>query len=658
MSEFDDFDNYDEKNFPRPEDTDFSRLINRAISRRSFLKTGASFSLTSFVTATGALAIDGLTNLGGVANAASAVEPTGKSSSAAMGFSPVAATSADTITLPPGYNWHVVARWGDPLFNDGVPFDQETRGTGASQELAFGDNCDGLSFYPTSEQTGILAVNNEYVNSELFAPDGFNTPDAVRKAKAAHGVSIVEIRLESGQWRIDKSSGYNRRITADTPMDITGPARGDALMQTASDPKGVVSLGTWNNCGSGATPWGTYLTCEENFNYYFGTNAESFQSTRRQRRYGLGGNGHRYNWHTFDDRFDIAKNPNEPHRSGWVVEIDPMDSSSTPKKRTALGRFKHENCEIVIDKSGHVVAYMGDDERGEYLYRFISNNKYIEGNTPANRNLLEEGTLYVARFNEADKDLKGTGEWIEISHGKNGLVEQTGFNSQAEVMIFAREAALKVQATTMDRPEWVAANPNKAEVFVALTNNTNRGNKPNSGGADTPVNGPNPRKGNPYGQVLRWVPDESSHLAKGFTWDLFVLAGNPAVHSEGLMAGSANVTPDNMFNSPDGLVFDNDGRLWIQTDGNYSDKDKFAGMGNNQMLCADTETGEIRRFMVGPVACEITGASWSADQRTMFVSIQHPGEKNKESHFPDGGISVPRSSVIAITRADGGVVGA
>ena len=641
MSHFDDF---DEINYPRPEKTDFSDIIDRAVSRRSFLKSGASFGVASLVVSAGTTGL-----LSSNANANTA---------ASMGFEAVGASTADTITLPPGYNWHTVARWGDPMFSKGVAFDQVTRGTGESQELSFGDNCDGMSLFQTGDDTGVLVVNNEYTNPGIFSPDGYETADAVRKAKAGHGVSVIEVKLESGQWKLVLDGRHNRRITADTPMDITGPARGDDLMKTAADPKGEVSLGTWNNCGNGRTPWGTYLTCEENFNFYYGTEEDGYVAPRRHRRYGVGAKGRNYNWHKFDERFDVAKHPNEAHRSGWIVEIDPMDPASSPKKRTAMGRFKHENCEIVIDKSGHVVAYMGDDERGEYLYKFISKDKYIEGNTPANKNLLEEGRLFVAKFSEADKDLKGTGRWIELSHGKNGIVKQTGFNSQADVMIFAREAALKVQATTMDRPEWVASNPHKAELLVALTNNKNRGKKPNSGGADTPVNGPNPRKGNRYGQILRWIPENEDHLSNNFVWDLFVLAGNPVVNPEGLDAGSENITPDNMFNAPDGLAFDADGRLWIQTDGNFSNKKHYEGMGNNQMLCADTSTGEIRRFMVGPVGCEVTGVTWNTDRTTMFVGIQHPGSKKTDSNFPDGGNSVPRSTVVAISRSDGGVIGA
>ena len=285
---------------------------------------------------------------------------------------------------------------------------------------------------------------------------------------------------------------------------------------------------------------------------------------------------------------------------------------------------------------------MGDDERGEFLYKFVSDGRYAEGGD--NSNLLESGRLFVAKFDEG-----GRGEWAELTP------ESTGMPSQAEVCIHARISASAVGATTMDRPEWVAANPMKAEVYCCLTNNKNRGKKPNAGGDATPVGGPNPRAGNLYGQIVRWRPAGGDHLATGFEWDLYVVAGNPTVHSDA-NAGSSNVTPDNMFNSPDGLGFDSLGRIWIQTDGKYSNKDGFAGHGNNQMLVGDPETGEIRRFMVGPNECEVTGFAWSADRKTVFVGIQHPGERGN-SHFPDGGDTAPRSAVIAIARDDGGLIG-
>ena len=286
---------------------------------------------------------------------------------------------------------------------------------------------------------------------------------------------------------------------------------------------------------------------------------------------------------------------------------------------------------------------MGDDERGEFIYRFVSAGRYAEGGD--NSNLLETGKLYAAKFAEG-----GRGEWAELTP------ESTGLASMAEICIHTRVAASAVKATTMDRAEWVAANPKKAEVYCCLTNNKNRGVKPNKGGDPTPVGGPNPRANNRYGQIVRWAPDGGDHLASAFSWDLYVVAGNPAVH-KGANAGSRNVTPENMFNSPDGLAFDANGMLWIQTDGNYTNAKGFAGQGNNQMLVGDPATGEIRRFMVGPRQCEVTGIEWSPDGRTMFVGIQHPGERGGDSHFPGGGDTAPRSAVVAITRDDGGVIG-
>ena len=607
--------------------TDFARLAGKALSRREFLGGSATLAASAFVMSTGL-----------------SRPLTALASASRFGFEAVAANTLDTVTVPKGYSWHVVARWGDPLWSHSVEFDQSTRGTGASQGLAFGDNNDGMTLF-SHRGRSILAVNNEYVNLEIiFGGKGSGRPanaDDVRKGKAGHGVSVVEIARRGGKWSIVKDSPYNRRITPDTPMEITGPGRGHPLLKTAADPAGTRSLGTWNNCGSGRTPWGTYLACEENFHSYFSSSDPDVKPGSELKRYGVTGDPG-YGWAVLDERFDIARHPNEPNRAGYVVEIDPLDPKSTPKKRTALGRFKHENAEVVLAANGRVVVYMGDDERGEFLYKFVSDGRYVEGGD--NAGLLETGTLYAARF--ADR---GRGEWLELTP------ESAGMASMAEVCVHTRIAASAVKATTMDRPEWVAANPGKAEVYCALTNNKDRGRKPNQGGDPTPVGGPNPRAANLYGQIVRWRPDGGNHLATGFAWDLYVVAGNPAVHG-GANAGSSNVNPENMFNSPDGIAFDRNGMLWIQTDGDYSNADGFAGQGNNQMLVGDPVTGEIRRFLVGPRQCEVTGIAWSMDRRTLFVGIQHPGEKG-DSHFPDGGDTVPRSAVIAVTRDDGGLIG-
>ena len=621
------FDAFDEQRRPPPAITAFDEICDRALSRRGFLGGAVAFSTAAFVMGTTSLT------------------PFPSRAASRIMFNPVAANALDIVTVPEGYSWHIAATWGDPLWSMGKPFDQKTRGTGVSQESAVGDNNDGMSFY-TDGDRHYLVVNNEYVNRSIMFGNRDSklpeTADDIRKGKAGHGVTVMEVAQRDGQWAIVTDSPKNRRITAETPMAITGPARGHDLLKTAADPSGTNVLGTFNNCGNGQTPWGTYLTCEENFNGYFSSSDPEIEITPEFYRYGIGKKDRGYKWAMADERFDISKHPNEPNRFGYVVEFDPMDPTSTPKKRTALGRFKHENAEVVLNADGHVVVYMGDDERGEFLYRFVSAQKFSAGGD--NSELLADGTLYAAKFHD---DM--TGEWLALTP------ETTGMASKADICIHTRQAASAVGATTMDRPEWVAAHPGRAEIYCALTNNKTRGKKPNRGGDATPAGGPNPRDANKYGQIIRWRPVNENHTSDQFQWDLFVLAGNPTVHKDAY-GGSANINAGNMFNSPDGLKFDSNGFLWIQTDGKYSNKGDFAGMGNNQMLVGDPATGDIHRFMVGPNECEITGLTWSRDKKTMFVGIQHPGERGN-SHFPDGGQSVPRSCIIAVTRDDGGLIG-
>lgn len=621
--------------------SDLETIVDKAISRRGFLRGGAT-TLGLFLAANP------------LAQAmAAATRPV---TSTLLGFSAVRASTADTFIVPEGYSAQPLISWGDPILRGAPAFDQSGTQSAAAQAAQFGDNTDGMSLFPLSEDRALLAVNNEYTNYQLlFAHQGdAMTADDVRKSQAAHGVSVFEVKQNAdGTWDYLNDSAYNRRITAYTEMELTGPAAGHDLVKTKADPTGTKVLGTFNNCANGQTPWGTYLTCEENFNGYFSSSDADIKLTAQQKRYGIKAKDRGYQWAKFDARFDLAKESQEANRHGWVVEIDPFDPTSTPKKRSALGRFKHENAALTINKDGQVVVYLGDDERGEHLYKFVSKDRYNANDMKANRNLLEDGTLYVARFNAAEGELKGKGEWVELTHGKNGLTKENGFEDQAAVMIFAREAATQVGATTMDRPEWVAVHPNNKTVFCTLTNNKHRGKKDGQ-----PVGGPNPRINNKYGQIVRWWPANEDHAAAEFDWYLMVIAGNPDVHSGNLYAGSSNISNENMFNSPDGLGFDDAGRLWILTDGKYSNKDDFAGMGNNQMLCADPESGEIRRFATGPIACEITGLTFSPDQRTMFVGVQHPGEKGKPSHFPAGGDSKPRSTIMVVRRNDGGIIGA
>ena len=322
---------------------------------------------------------------------------------------------------------------------------------------------------------------------------------------------------------------------------------------------------------------------------------------------------------------------------GYIVEIDPADPDSTPVKHTALGRFKHENAAYALAPDGRVVIYMGDDERGEFMYKWLSRDKYVPGGDTST--LLSQGQLSVAKFN-----IDMTGEWVALTPAATGM-------SEAEIAIFSRTAASKVGATTMDRPEWVAVNPRAIEGYCCLTNNKNRGVKPNAGGDDTSPNGPNPRAANNFGQIVRWRPSGDNHASNTFEWDLYVMAGNPNTQ-EGPYKGSANVNQGNMFNSPDGMMFDSTGIVWLQTDGDDSNEGEFEGMGNNQMLAGDPVTGEIRRFLTGPKGSEVTGLTWSSDKRTMFVGIQHPG-----APFPDGEGSLPRSSIVAIKRNDGALLG-
>ncbi|EPP5684336.1 PhoX family protein [Vibrio cholerae] len=619
------------------QESQFSEMIEAQLSRRHFLAGSAAVSAGAFLA------------LNPVASAVAA-----PATSNLLNFSAIPVSTEDKVIVPKGYKATPLMSWGDPIFTNAPEFDQSGKQDSKAQEKQFGDNTDGMSFFPISEDRGVLAINNEYTNYEyLFDHQGkAMTADDVRKAQAAHGVTIVEIIKRGNTWQIDREGQRNRRITAYTPMLVTGPAAGHDLLKTAGDPTGLNVLGTLNNCANGETPWGTYLTCEENFNGYFGSDDEQNKLTDQHKRYGVKTGESDYQWHKHDARFDVAKNPNEPNRFGWAVEIDPHNPNSTPLKRTALGRFKHENAALVINNDGHVVVYLGDDERGEHLYKFVSKHRYQAGNDQQNRNLLEEGTLYVAKFDINENELKGSGRWMELSFGKNGLTPENGFKDQAEVLIFARQAATQVGATTMDRPEWVAVHPDKKHVFCTLTNNKNRGKE------GQPVGGPNPREKNNYGQIVRWMPAQGDHTSDVFAWDLYLIAGNPTVHKGTLYAGSENISADNMFNSPDGLGFDAAGRLWIQTDGNYSNQGDFAGQGNNQMLCGDPITGEVKRFLTGPIACEITGLTFSPDHKTMFVGVQHPGEEAAPSHFPYGGTSKPRSTIMMITREDGGVIGA
>ena len=561
-----------------------------------------------------------------------------------LGFTGVPVSTADTLVVPPGYLAEILYAWGDPI-SDGPAFKPDASNSVDDQLRQAGMHHDGMHFFPlpagqTGSTHGLLAINHEYTDDGLLHPDGMLTwtAEKVRKSQAAHGVSVIEVRRDGDRWRVIRPSRYARRVTAATPMGIAGPAAGHAWMRTAADPAGRRALGTMSNCAMGYTPWGTYLTCEENVQFYFVNRSDSVPAL--QKRYGITARGGGYRWHEFDERFDAARHPNEPNRFGWVVEIDPFEPSRPPVKHTAMGRFKHEGAAVAVAPDRRVAFYMGDDERFEYIYKFVTRD-------PAHRRALEHGTLYAARF-----DADGTGVWLELAPGRNGLDAGAGFPSQAEICIAPRLAGDLAGATKMDRPEWIAVHPKTGEAYCALSYSETRGQ------AGRPGPDPaNPRAENVYGHIIRWRERGGDPTATRFEWDVFILAGDPASKGDA-------------FGSPDGLWVDGRGVVWIQTDVSTRllHKGDYAGMGNNQMLAADPVTREVRRFLTGPRGCEVTGATGTPDGRTMFVNIQHPGETPSERSNPatPQGISAwpegpaggrPRSATVVIRRADGGLIG-
>ncbi|WP_396270147.1 PhoX family protein [Ideonella sp.] len=573
------------------------------------------------------------------------------------GFRSVAASTADGLSVAEGYSAVPSFMWGEPvgLYGDMPAFKPDGSNTAAEQAAQIGMHHDGMHYFPLSgSQRGLLVMNHEYTDDGQLHADGMATWSAekVRKSMAAHGVSVLEIEDRDGRWQLVRPSRFARRISASTPMALSGPAAGHALLRTAADPLGKRVLGTLNNCAHGHTPWGTYLTCEENFIYYF--NGPE-QPDAHENRWGLRPRERGIRWHEHEERFDAVRHPHEPNRFGWVVEIDPMDPTMTPIKRTALGRAAHEGAWVTQTADGRAVVYMGEDAQFEYLYKFVSRDRIQPGGFSANRDLLDHGALFVARF-----DADGSGEWIELRHGSQGLSQANGFADQGEVLIKSRQASDLLGATKMDRPEWVAIHPTNGEVYCTLTNNTRRGTAGHPG-----PDAANPRANNNMGHIIRWK-EAGDFDARRFTWNHFVLAGDDSVARA---EAKGNIKGD-LYGSPDGLWFDARGLLWIQTDASAStmNKGEYTRMGNNMMLAADPATGETRRFLVGPVNCEITGAVCTPDMKTMFVNIQHPGESPGErsdpadpsrfSTWPSGVKGArPRSATVVIRKKDGGIIG-
>ncbi|AXC49380.1 PhoX family phosphatase [Paracoccus suum] len=604
--------------------------------------------------------------------------------SALLGFDAVPVSFDDTVVVPPGYKVQILGAWGEPIVGAMPAFDPAN--TGADQAMQIGQHHDGLHFFAIdgSSTDGLIVVNHEYIEPRLlhvakwkgmelgaddvvYAEDGSREDDDVLKEMNAHGVSVYRAkRGADGAWAI-AADPMNRRITALTEIELAGPVRGTDYLKTRFSPDGTRTRGTLNNCAYGVTPWNTYMAAEENWAGYFAnTDAEM---SAGQKRYGISDDpkGGRYGWHlakgAADEviRFDISAKGasaaedyrNEANGFGWMVEIDPMDPASVPVKRTSLGRFAHEGVVFAPAVEGRpVVCYSGDDSRFEYIYKFVSDAPYAAG---SKGDILDSGTLYVARFEE-----DGTGKWLALKPGENGLTPENGFADLAAILVDTRLAADKAGATKMDRPEWGTVDPTSGEVYFTLTNNTKR--------EQSQVDAMNPRAENNFGHIIRWKYADGDHSATGFDWNLFVLAGTPQ-HSE--TADGAALGEDNIFACPDGLWCDPDSRLWIQTDmGDIGPEHKgpLKEFGMNGMLAADPATGEIRRFLTGPWGQECTGVITTPDQTSMFVNFQHPGAHatpeqfaagDMGSTFPDGDkAQPPRSATIVITRENGGKIGA
>lgn len=609
-----------------------------------------------------------------------------------LGFAPITPSTDDTVRLPDGYTADVVIAWGDPVSEGGPSYRPKADHSAEEQQQQAGMHHDGMHFFSVdgSATEGILCINHEYVDDGLLHADGRVMPDPekgiagnwtldkVRKSQAAVGVSIVHVRNVDGRWRV---VGKGRRITAETEIRIAGPAKGSPSMRTLRDPKGEIIEGTFANCANGFTPWGTYLTCEENIQDYFSidllpesNSGEPAPSSKKRRQsaeekaWELGKKDINH-WGKVDPRFDATGEDfrNEPNRFGWVVEIDPFRPDAMPVKRTALGRFAHENCALTLAKDRRVVVYMGDDKKSSYIFKYVSNDPFAPGCDTSR--LLDDGTLYVAQFEDGD-----VGHWIPMVPGPKNPYE-----TAAETLIHARVVAKSLGATPMDRPEWFAIHPHSSDVYVSLTNNDER--KDSAPG--------NPRKDNIHGHILRFAESDGDAASDTFRYSVFILAGDSA---DPTPERKSNIKPmpgygPQDFGSPDGLAFDRRGVLWIQTDistkyitkkvmkkdaaGKEYEYGDFSRLGNNQMLACDPRTGEVRRFLTGPRHCEITGFSMTPDQKTLFINIQHPGEEptegavsdpanpGKYSTWPGGPQSPrPRSATLAIRRTDGGVIGA
>jgi hypothetical protein len=660
-------------------------IISRRYSRRGVLKGALAVTAISTASPLAMLLSDGARS----------------ETSRVFNFKEVVAGVDDKHHVAEGYEAQVLIRWGDPIFADAPEFNPRAQ-SAEKQARQFGYNADFIGLLPLPDSTvtsehALLVVNHEYTTEELMFPgmtvqddEDFAkmTADLVNIELMAHGGSVLEVRKEGGRWRVVKDSPLNRRITAETEMEITGPASGHELLKTMADPTGTRVLGMLNNCAGGVTPWGTWLSGEENFNGYFSlvvpeeglpvdaqtSDPEAQKKAEEERkeaiaarrqeivaglpgadimeRYGVPGSW--YAWNRWHERFDVTKEPNEANRFGWVVEIDPQDPNSRPKKRTALGRLKHEGAENIVNKDGRVVVYMGDDERFDYVYKFVSAGTYNPNDRAANMNLLDEGTLYVARFDES-----GKGIWIPLVQGQGPLTADKGFASQADVLIKTRLAADAVSATKMDRPEDITPGSD-GSIFVMLTNNTRR--KPEE------VDPANPRPKNAFGHIIEMQAPEGDHAATDFSWNIMVQCGDPSVAEVGATF-SPETSANGWFGMPDNCVIDTEQRLWIATDGNSAES---TGRADGLWGITTDDRPTSVHFFRCPVGAELCGPFFTPDTQSLFVAVQHPGEGGEDwpqfgrkstfddpstrwPDFQDG--MPPRPAVVVITKQGGGKIG-